>query len=248
MDARHKNQAFTGVAVWVAVILIFAGLLILLKFDHAWMVQHRKAMMALTVSGFVLQYVFFFWGGSHLAKGKGHSNGMLLFGVFYPAQMIILGILLFALPDKFSGGGRKKSRRDDESPIARIVRCRRNALVANVIGIMGMLAALFLVFVQLGLFESRDNTMLAALFVFVPSYAAVILGCWWWLKAKNWPDAVVFIGLSPLLLLIRRAGIFRLNLEVVLLLLVFMPILLIGVIAVLPDKSGMPKRKKWDRD
>jgi hypothetical protein len=28
---------------------------------------------------------------------------------------------------------------------------------------------------------------------------------------------------------------------------VFMPVIMIGVIAVLPDKSGMPKRKRWDR-
>jgi hypothetical protein len=32
------------------------------------------------------------------------------------------------------------------------------------------------------------------------------------------------------------------------LMMVIMPLLLIGVVAALPDKSGMPKRKRWDRD
>jgi len=111
------------------------------------------------------------------------------------------------------------------------------------------LLALVFVFIPLGLFQSWDNAKVAGIFVFLPSYAAIINGCWWWVKAKNWPDAVVFIGLMPLVpLVIPYVRILYLTTGILPLMMVLMPILLIGVVAVLPDKSGMPKRKHWDRD
>src|ERR1017187_931533 len=128
MHARHNNQAITGIAVWLIVMLAFATLLVLLKFQHEWIVNiiSRKTLIAFVIVGFFLQY-FFFWGGSHLAKAKGCSNGMLFVGIFYPAQLIIFAILLFAMPDNYSSRTRKHKSSHDESPIARIVRYRRNA-------------------------------------------------------------------------------------------------------------------------
>ncbi len=109
--------------------------------------------------------------------------------------------------------------------------------------------ALAFVFMPLGLFHTRDNARVAGLFVFVPSYAAIIYGCSWWVSAKNWHEAVVFIGLCPLApLVIPYVHIFYLATGVLPLLMVLMPVLLIGVVAALPDKSGIPKRKRWDRD
>jgi uncharacterized membrane protein len=249
MDHRHKNRASIGVVVWLAVMLAFVALLILLKNEHEWVVNivNQNTLIASVVLGFFIQYFFFFWGGNHLAKAKGYSSGMLCFGIFWPAQMVILAILLFALPDKCSSPMRKQKHHHDESPIARIVRCRRNAFMANLLGIAGILVSLALVFLPLGLFDRRDNAGVAAVFIFVPSYVAIIFGCCCWLKAKNWPDAVVFIGLCPLLLLLRRGRMIYLNTGLFLLMMVLMPILLMGVIAVLPDKSGMPKRKHWDQ-
>lgn len=152
--------------------------------------------------------------------------------------MIILALLLFALPDKYSRSPspvRKKKHRCNESPIARIVRYRRNALVGNVFGIIGIFMALVLIFVPMGLFASRDSMYLTALAVFIPSYIAVISGCWWWVKAKNWHEAVVFIGLMPLgVLCIRYVRLIYIAIPLLFpATMVLMPILLVGVVAVL---------------
>jgi len=253
MDSRYKTKAIIGVVAWIvtpfAVILVVAAVLCLV-----FGVSADKSVVPLIVSFFLTQYIAFFWGCSHLAKAKGYSKSVVLPGILGPVvQLIILALLLFALPDKYSRSSnqvRKKKHSRDESPIARIVRFRRNALVANTFGVVGIFLALVLIFVPMGLFASRDNAYLAALTVFLPSYIAVISGCWWWVRAKNWHEAVVFIGLMPLAVLFIRYV--RLIYVAVPLLLpttmVLMPIILIGVVAVLPDKSGMPKRKRWDRD
>ncbi|MGB8371034.1 MAG: hypothetical protein ACLPYZ_06535 [Limisphaerales bacterium] len=254
MDSRHKNKAITGAAVWFGSIpLVFIVGAICKKFSHESAASSGKITGFIFLSFLFVQYLAFFWGGSHLAKAKGYSNGMLVFGIFWPAQLIIFPLLLFALPDKCTCPSNQVSRKKhshDESLIAHIVRYRRNALVANGLGIAGVLLALVLVFIPLGLFQSWDNAKVAGILVFLPSYAAIIYGCWWWVKAKNWPDAVVFIGLMPLAVLM--VPYVRLIYRVTPLLLpagmVLMPIILLGIIAVLPDKSGMPKRKHWDRD
>jgi hypothetical protein len=254
MDSRHKNKAIAGVAVWAAAIpLVFIIGAICKKFIHESAASSGKANGFLFLSFLFVQYLAFFWGGNHLAKAKGYSNGMLVFGIFWPAQVIIVPLLLFALPDKCpraSNQTRRKTSGHDESQIARIVRFRRNALLGNTFGLIGILLALALIFVPLGLFASWDNACMAAICIFMPSYAAIIYGCWWWVKAKDWPDAVVLIGLMPLAVLM--VPYVRLIYRVAPMLLpagmVLMPIILIGVVAVLPDKSGMPKRKHWDRD
>ena len=254
MDCRHKNKAITGVALWVAAIpLMFAGVKICVKIDEKSGNVHKDMLGFVFLSFLLMQYLAFFWGGSHLAKAKGYSNAILGWGIFcWLSQPILLAVLLFALPDKCPSSSdrmRKKKHRQDESQIASIVRYRRNALVANGLGVAGVLLALVFVFIPLGLFQSWDNAKVAGIFVFLPSYAAIINGCWWWVKAKNWPDAVVFIGLMPLVpLVIPYVRILYLTTGILPLMMVLIPILLIGVVAVLPDKSGMPKRKHWDRD
>jgi hypothetical protein len=254
MDSRHKNKAITGLALWVAAIpLMFAGVRICAKIDGKNGNVPKDIFGYIFILFLLMQYCAFFWGGSHLAKAKGYSNAILVWGIFcWLSQPILLAVLLFALPDKnptTSGRMQKKKPGHDESQIARIVRYRRNALVANVFGVFGVLLALVFVFIPLGIFQSWDNAKVAGIFVFLPSYAAIIYGCWWWVRAKFWHDAVVFIGLCPLApLLIPYVRILYLATGILPLMMVLMPILLIGVVAALPDKSGMPKRKPWDRD
>lgn len=256
MDAHHRRRGLIGLAIWVGAIplgFIIAFLFYLATHSSSGSAGDASAMVMFIVI-MVTDYVSFFWGASHLAKAKGYSNGMILLGICWLGQLIIWVLLLFALPDKLahrrSGSSDQQRRRGEpESLIARVVRYRRNAFVANIFGATGILIALAIFFLPLGLFEQRDNARVVALLTFLPSYAAVIYGCYWWVRAKHWHEGVVFIGLMPFApvvvpfvrLIYFKTALFPLGM-------VIMPLILIGVVAVLPDKSGMPRRKRWDRD
>ncbi|HTB83016.1 MAG TPA: hypothetical protein VK742_05120 [Candidatus Sulfotelmatobacter sp.] len=254
MDRRHKKKAMVGLTLWLTAVplAIVPFLVISLIFHALW--PHAQAPIVIYILMVLgLMYFAFFWGGGHLARAKGYSTAILITGIFLPAQIVIFALLLFALPDKCSthqSPKRKHRPAEDDSPIARIVRCRRNAMIYNVLGLAGILLALLLIFVRTGFFDRMDNSRAAAIWIFVPSYSAVIYGCWWWVRAKNWHEAVVFIGLMPLAVLL--IPYVRLIYRLVPLLLpssmFLMPIILLGVVAVLPDKSGILKRERLDAD
>lgn len=250
MDSRHKTKAITGAVIWFASIPVAfitpVGLEMISHQSNAIAPDH--VLPVIFISLLLTQYLMFFWGGNHLAKAKGYSNALLIPGIFWPAQPVILVLLLFALPDKCSRSSnqaRKKKHHHDESPIGRVVRYRRNAFAANLFGVIGIFLALFLVFVPT-VFATRDNACVAAIFVFLPSYAAVIYGCGYWVKAKNWHEAVVFIGLMPLAVLcIKWVRLIYVAVPMLLpVSMVMMPLILLVVVAVLPDKSGMPRRRR----
>jgi len=246
MMTRHKTQAITGVTVWFAAIpLMFILGAIVVKINPS-VKEHDPILGLLFLIFLAVQYVAFFWGGTHLATAKGYSTGMLAFGIFWPAQMVVLLILLFALPDKYASPSRSKSKSQrHESHIARVVRYRRNALVFNSLGVAGALLALALIFVRIGFFDDPANARVIAIFVFIAGYACIIYGCWWWVRAKHWNEAVVFIGLAPLApLVVPFVRIIYLATGVLPLMMAIMPLIMIGVVAVLPDKSGMSSRKR----
>ena len=255
MDRRHKKKALVGFTIWVSSIFVLILEIIIL---HHLAKQSKNELVdqiwAPSLLFFLaVQYGSFFWGVNHYAKAKGYANAMAIFGVIWPVQLVIFPMLVFALPDKCPENSvrqeHRKTRRKDESLIAKVVRYRRNALVANVLGLAGVVLALMIIFVPMGFFETRDNMRVAGILVFLPSYALIISGCWYWVKAKNWHEAVIFIGMIPLApLLVPYFRIIYLMAGILPLLMVLMPIILIGIVAVLPDKSGMPKRKRWDRD
>jgi len=103
MDSRHKTQAICGIVIWFASIpvALIAGA-IGHKLIPASTIPPDTISGALFLSVLAVQYIAFFWGGSHLARAKGYSNGLLVLGIFWPAQLIIFPLLLFALPDKCS--------------------------------------------------------------------------------------------------------------------------------------------------
>ena len=252
MDNRYKHKAYIGLITWL--LTPFGTWLLGTIFVSFITPDHPSKGLRETiilVSILVTPTIAFFWGGSYLAKAKGYSNAILMpgiLGIF--VQLIILALLLFALPDRLKTSfqpGRHRHRHQDESPIAKIVRHRKNAFVYNLFGMIGIILAVMLVILPIPLTETVDAKRLIALGIFVPSYAAVILGCSYWTKAKNWHDGVVLIGLSPLAVFFIPFVRLLYRFDPVLLPvgMVFMPILMIGVIAVLPDKSGMPKRKRW---
>ena len=101
MDRRFKTKAITGVSIWVASIPLLVLVFVVggpLIYEH-WPDVRIPSELVL-IAFLVVQYVSFFWGGKYLAKAKGYSTGILGFGILWPAQLIVLAILLFALPDK----------------------------------------------------------------------------------------------------------------------------------------------------
>jgi hypothetical protein len=252
MNRRYKKRAWIGVVAWVlSPLAVFLPAVVLSAIFERGNSSLMGGIMGLSI--LAAFYFTFFWGGSQLAKAKGYSNAILLPGILGPpVQLVILALLLFALTDKCPEPSQPKSRRQNrqsESLIERTVRYRRNAFAGNVFGLTGILLAVGLYFLPIPLTRTADGRHVVALCFFVPGYATVICGCAYWIKAKFWPDAVLLIGLLPLAILL--VPYVRLVYRLVPMLLpigmVFMPVIMIGVIAVLPDKSGMPKRKRWDR-
>jgi len=251
MITGHKNKAWLGLALWFApvpllVLFFVLGKYFILEFDKL----ADELFPYLFLGSIGLQYFAFFWGGSHLAKAKGYSPTMLYPGIIWPLQILMLGLLWLALPDKtpkkMAAPSSRRHRRSG-SPIERNVRYRRNAFIFNGLGLVGILAALALMFLPLGLFQTRSSAYVAAIFVFLPAYASVLYGCWWWVRAKDWPDAVIFIGLCPLApLLIPYVRILYMMTGVLPLLMVVMPVLMLGVVMVLPDKSGFAQQRRRD--
>ncbi len=126
--------------------------------------------------------------------------------------------------------------------------------MANGLGVAGVLVALALTYVRLGFFAHAENARIIAIFVFIAGYATIVCGCWWWLQAKKWDDAILLIGLSPLLPLLLHGFLFRAARDIYIIggflpmMMAVMSAVMLGVVAVLPDKSGLPRRKRWDRD
>jgi hypothetical protein len=254
MDRHYKKKALWGVAAWfLSPVLALVPSLIILMLSHR---EHKVSDVfgvTFALAVVVAFYFFFFWGGSNLAKAKGYSNGILVLGVLGPfVQIIILMILLFGITDRCPDPSRQRPTRHhhrDESPIARVVRLRRNAFVANVFGCLGIFVVVAMILFHIPLASTSDDNGIARLLIFLPGYGLVIWGCANWAKAKNWPDALCLIGLLPLAVLgipfVRL--LYRLAPMAFPVGMAFMPVIMIAVIAVLPDKSGLPKRKRWDR-
>lgn len=253
MDGRYKKKALWGVVAWfLSPVLALVPSLIVVSIFHG---GHNSGEIAGTI--FLLAaaaafYFTFFWGGSNLAKAKGYSNGILVLGIFGPlAQIIILLLLLFGMEDRCPDPSRRRPAKHhrDESPVARVIRLRRNAFAANLFGCLGILVVVATILLHIHVANTPDDNGVVRLLIFLPSYGLVIWGCANWIKAKNWPDAVCLIGLLPLVVFFIPYFrlIYRLMPKAFPIGMALMPIIMIAVIAVLPDKSGLPKRKHRNR-
>ena len=149
----------------------------------------------------------------------------------------------------------RKHHRARKSHLERIIIYRRNALLGIYFGLPGMfLGALFVIF-RWGIFLDHANEAVLGMFVFLAGYAGIITGCAYWLKAKQWNEALVIIGLMPLAILfvpfvrlllfadpmVLPVGMFMMSL------------ILIVVVFALPDRSGVGRsmrhrnRGHWSR-
>jgi len=145
----------------------------------------------------------------------------------------------------------KSGTRRFRSRLDRINWCRRNAVLGIYFGLIGIISGAFLAIFRLGIFPDRGDEVVLGMFVFIGGYLGVITGCWYWFKAKEWNEAIVFIGLMPLaILFIPFVRLILLAAPAILPAgMVMMPLILIVVVFVLPDKSGASRRKPgWDSD
>jgi hypothetical protein len=240
MRSRHRTKAIVGVAVWVGVIL---GAII-----FRYLGPPAKGTGPEVERGFILlgwlmlaHFFWFFWAAYHLARAKGYSESLLVFGLLcVPGQLVLLLVLL-VLPDKHRTQPvlERAHREHRGSEIERRARYRRNALLGNVLGLCGVTLGVYVVALPMGLTRDPGTEKVFGILVFLAGYCGLISGCWFWLKAKHWNEAVVLIGLAPVLilfipyvrlLLIAVPSLLTLGMTI-------MPILMLVVVMALPDYS-----------
>lgn len=239
--------------MWGTLFLTFIALIIFYCFNRGkegtpFYTSERKIVSWIWWTILVLA-VSFFWTCYHLALSKGYSGAICIFGVLGPPAQLGVLIGLLVMRDKHSRetSHRPKKHRYGGSRLERIVICRRNAVIGIFFGLGGIAAGVALVLFRFGIFHHHSDEVVLGIFVFVAGYAGVITGCWWWLKAKQWIDAIVFIGLMPLgVLFVPYVRLLYLSIPALLPTgMVFMPIVLIVVVFALPDRSGWADRKRW---
>ena len=141
---------------------------------------------------------------------------------------------------------RNEYRKPRHSALERTIICRRNALLGIYFGLPGIFVGALLVIFRWGFFRDHSNEAVLGMFVFLAGYVGIITGCGYWLKAKQWNEAIAVIGLLPLVILF--IPYVRLILIVAPTLLpvgmFMMPLILIVVVLALPDKSGVGRSTK----
>ncbi len=152
-----------------------------------------------------------------------------------------------AAPQHASGRRKRKHSHRHHSELERLTSYRKRALLGIYFGLFGIGLAILLVLFRTGLFAEHSNEVALGIFVFLGGYAGVITGSGYWLKAKGWNEAIVFIGFMPLVvLLIPFVRLIFLAVPALLPgAMTMMPLILVVVVATLPDKSGAAGRKPW---
>ena len=254
MIIEHRNKAVIGLTFWA---LITAGTIVAaVKRPFHSSANYAVVMLIALLFGEVV----FFWGSWHLAKAKGYSGRLSLFSVLGPlAHIALLGGLL-ALPDRNRQRRSRRRASSDRSQATypstketsqieewvtdgmRVAIHRRKARWWLAGGTLLIALAVGLFLVKTPWFPTTDDQRALAVLIFIAGYLGFITGCSWLAKAKGWHEAVVLIGLSPLLLILplrylpgRRLLLLAIA-PLVPYLMLFMPAVLFAVIVVLPDK------------
>src|SRR5690349_3593221 len=110
MLAQHRNKALAGVGCWLASLVIFFALLIVVQRqpDNSDRVSSDWHGM-MFVAGLFIQFFLYLWGCHHLAKGKGQPEASILLGLLCFIGQLIALVLFLALPDKY----RQHTHQDD---------------------------------------------------------------------------------------------------------------------------------------
>lgn len=186
-----------------------------------------------------------------LAKARAKTYASAVGIVVISALVVRLRRVLRPVDHSRHPSGRKKRPHRDRygSQIERASLYRRNAVLGIYFGLAGIVGGVILVIFRAGVFADHSNEVVLGMFVFLAGYIGVIAGCAYWLKAKGWSEAIVFIGLMPLVIpMIPFVRLILLAAPAILpCAMVMMPLTLIVVVATLPDKSGRTKRRaRWD--
>jgi len=203
MLSQHQNKAFVGLGCWLASLVGFIALISTSRPEPQNETRSSSDFFGiLIVAALFVQFFLYLWGAYHLAKGKGQPEVLILLGLLcFVGQLVALAVFL-ALPDKYPQRSPKNSSRRSKKPhmsgIAFVISCRRNALLGISLGIAGIFCGVSFVLWPGGFSTDPANIRVIGIFTFLAGYASVIIGCWWWLKAKGWNDAIIFIGLLPL--------------------------------------------------
>jgi len=180
-----------------------------------------------------------------LAKAQSHM-AIATLGI---AGLTVAGVMLVrGLRD--GGRGKTKWERARESRTERRVRYKRNALLGIYFGVPTILFSVLLAMVRMGIFEHHSDEVSLAIFVFMGGYCAVVYGCYWWLRAKQWSEGVLLIAFMPLTIFFIpfvRLLVFQV-IGLLVAAMVMAPLILVVVVAALPDKSGHSRqRAPWER-
>lgn len=177
--------------------------------------------------------------------------GIATFGVITITAVLVwlCRVLNPQHPGDYQEGPPRSYRR--ESLTDRIARFRRNTIVYSAVGFAFVISAAALALFPSPLFVDRDDAITVAILVFVIGYALVIVGGWNWAKAKAWNEMIVIVGLLPVVALLLITCIPWLRIIVLADLMLFpavlpvsmilMSVVMVVAVALLPDRSGLPK-------
>ncbi len=236
----------------VGCLLPLIGLTLLAALQDHFLVKDwvsENVAVTLVCGGLIFGMLCYFWTGYHLAKAKGHSTALVAFGLIPCLQPVILVVLL-TLPDKNPESSRRPikqaSNRPVESVTGRLVRYRRKALLGNVFGLFLVFVGIATIYFPVGIFADFENETLFGFLIFVCGYVAVLWGCRWWVKVKGWPDALIFIGLLPLTILMIPfvRNIFFIEPDLLPLSMLLMTLILLIVVFTLPNRSIHARRER----
>lgn len=242
MIQKYRNQALAHL------LSILPGFVALVMIVRALKGGDAKVSTALSMLGIIALIGVYLRGCYLIVKAKGQNSAALAIAVpFMCFGGIAPLIVAIALKDNYprQGSSRRARFGDSEegqrhvSRLERRVRYKRNALLSLYFGWPIMFVGAALGYYRWGIFEDHSKELGLGMLVLLAGYGVVMAGCGWWLKAKRWDQALLIVGLLPLLgLLIPfvRVALFRIP-ELLWGGVLFMPIVLMVVILTLPDRS-----------
>jgi hypothetical protein len=241
--AQHRLNAFFGLVIWFISTAIFLALVTLHpeRVDSPLHFLKDNALPIIIASG-ILMFLSFFWGCYSLAMAKGYPWATMLLGVLGPPAQIVVVVALICMQNKqnvvpMASAGKKLRPPITYTEYLQIY--RKNSFVAVPLGIIGVALGVAVILVKTHMFPDRDTQTMVGMVIYAFGYAGVFAGCWYWLRAKNWSDVIMLVGMLPFSLLFIptvHAQVLG-SIGILVTGLIMLPVILIAVVFVLPDNS-----------